>query len=59
MKKKQIEDNTDELVHIVSFEELKDRFYPKGTWRRFSLDVGFFFFKLKVWLWQMINKKEE
>lgn len=59
MKKKQVEDNKDELVHIVSFDELKERFYPKGTWRRFVLDVGFFFFRIKVWLWQLMNKKEK
>ena len=58
MKKKANKDN-DDLVHIVSYEELKERVYPKGTWRRFRLDVGCFFFILKVLLWQMINKKEE
>lgn len=52
-------DEEDGLAYIVSFEELKERFYPKGTWRRFKLDIGYFFFKLKVLLWQMINKKEE
>jgi hypothetical protein len=58
MKKKVNKDN-DELVHIVSFEELKERFYPKGTWRRFTYDIGYFLFKLKVLLWQTIKKKEE
>lgn len=59
MKKVIKKDEEDELVYIVSYDELKERFYPKGTWRRFKLDVGSFFFKLKVMLWQMINKKEE
>lgn len=57
---KQVKNNEDdELVHIVSYDELKERFYPKGTWRRFVLDVGFFFFRIKVWLWQLMNKKEK
>lgn len=57
---KQVKNNEDdEFVHIVSYDELKERFYPKGTWRRFVLDVGFFFFRIKVWLWQLINKKEK
>lgn len=57
MKKKEMKEDNEQLVCIVTPEELKDRFYPKGTWRRFTYDIGYFLFRLKAFIWYMMKKK--
>jgi hypothetical protein len=57
MKGQKKQADNEELVCIVTPEELKERFYPKGTWRRFTYDIGFFLFRLKAFIWYMIKKK--